>query len=197
MSGPDTPEKVAAGTRVIDNAETIKALADPLRMRILHLMMLSTDRTWSVKEVASELTQPVTKLYHHVKLLEAADLISDVESRVVSGIVEHRYRANQRSLRFDFGPGEDRHESIEQVAAMIDAVRDDLVDYLYRDEADDSNVTISRSVSRLTDDEIAELNRTFDALTEKWAKHRDDPKRAHVPRTSVLLLVSPLGHDPG
>ena len=74
--------------RVIDSAEAIKAIADPLWFRLLQLLMTSADRSWSVKEMAAALEQPVTKLYHHVKILESAGLITDVESRLVSGIVD-------------------------------------------------------------------------------------------------------------
>ncbi|MBV9484501.1 MAG: helix-turn-helix transcriptional regulator, partial [Frankiaceae bacterium] len=100
MSESSAPEQALTTVRTVDSAEAIKAIADPLRVRMLQLLMMASHRTWTVKEIAAELSQPVTKLYHHIKLLEAADLISDVETRVVSGIVEHRYRANQRSLRF-------------------------------------------------------------------------------------------------
>jgi DNA-binding transcriptional ArsR family regulator len=52
----------------------------------------------SVKELAEELAEPQTKLYRHVKQLEAAGLIEVAATRVVSGIVEQRYRASQRDL---------------------------------------------------------------------------------------------------
>jgi DNA-binding MarR family transcriptional regulator len=40
----------------------------------------------SVKELAEELGEPQTKLYRHVKQLEAAGLIRIAASRMVSGI---------------------------------------------------------------------------------------------------------------
>src|ERR1700750_802967 len=97
MSGPTEPMRV----RKIDSAEAIKALADPLRLRVLTLLMRDHERTWTVKEIATELGQSVTKLYHHVNLLEQVGLIRDVETRLVSGIVEHRYASGQRGLEFD------------------------------------------------------------------------------------------------
>lgn len=183
----------------IDNADALKAIADPLRVRVLQLLMVASDRTWSVKEIAAELTQPVTKLYHHIKLLEAADLISDVETRVVSGIVEHRYRANQRSLRYDsnaWESSEDLDLGIQQLSAQLDAVRDDLLDYLYSERADPDQLNLSRTTLRLTPEEISALNQRIEAMIDELVAKRDDPDRAHLPRTSLLFLLSPLGHDP-
>jgi DNA-binding transcriptional ArsR family regulator len=191
-----------AGVRTVESAEALKAMGDPLRLRVLQLLMVSltSQRTWSVKEIAAELGQPVTKLYHHVKLLEAADLIADVETRVVSGIVEHRYRAKQRSLRFDdqmfFASPEMRHESITQIAAVLDSTRDDLIDYLYREDADLDLVTVLRATSRLTAAELAEVNAKVEEMIDGFQKNRDDIDRAELPRTAFMFLTSPLGHDP-
>jgi hypothetical protein len=185
--------------RVIDNADALKAIADPLRVRMLQLMMVGYDRSWSVKEVAVELGQPVTKLYHHVKLLETADLIRDVESRIVSGIVEHRYRACQRSMKFDdrlFGSDETRYEAVDHITAILDATRDDLVDYLYREDVDHDLVSISRTTSRLTREEIDEVNQMIENMIEKFQKNRDAIDRSHLPRTAILFVLNPLAHDP-
>lgn len=48
---------------------------------------------------AQHLGEPQTKLYRHVKQLEAAGLIEVAATRMVSGILEQRYRARQRDLR--------------------------------------------------------------------------------------------------
>jgi DNA-binding transcriptional ArsR family regulator len=188
-----------ARVRVIESADAIKALADPLRLRVLQLLMTTSERSWSVKEIGAELTQPVTKLYHHVKILEAAALIADVDTRVVSGIVEHRYRASQKSLRFDetlFGAPETRPDTIAQVAALVDTTRDDLVHYLERDDADIDHVTVSKATVRLTPEELEAVNATIDEMFASFSVAREDDGRAGVPRTSLLFLVHPLPHDP-
>jgi DNA-binding transcriptional ArsR family regulator len=161
---------------MVDSAEALKALADPLRLKLLHLMMGSLDRAWSVKELAGELKQPVTKLYHHIKLLESAALITDVESRLVSGTVEHRYRASQRSLRMDdemFTAPETRDDSIAQVAALVDTSRDALLDYLHGDYAEADEVLVSRSTAR---------------PCRRAAQHDADPVPPAGPRPRDLIV---------
>ena len=92
-----------AGVREIDSVEGLRALADPVRLAILSALDTRARDgelpVMSVKELAQHLGEPQTKLYRHVKQLEAAGLIEVAATRMVSGILEQRYRARQR------GPG--------------------------------------------------------------------------------------------
>lgn len=45
-----------------------------------------------MKKLAKHLGEPQAKLYQHVKQLEAAGLIEVAATRMVSGILEQRYR---------------------------------------------------------------------------------------------------------
>jgi DNA-binding transcriptional ArsR family regulator len=114
-NGPDE------AIRAITNVETLKALADPIRLSLLSALMNDSAGELpvrSVKELAAELGEPQTKLYRHVKQLEAVGLIRVVSSRVVSGIIEQRYQACQSD--FMFGPGltDDEKGSTESEAAV-------------------------------------------------------------------------------
>jgi DNA-binding transcriptional ArsR family regulator len=95
----------AADIRVVDDAATLKALADPLRIALLRALMHPPRprRVMSVKELAEELGEPQTKLYRHIRQLEAVALVRVAASRLVSGILEQRYQACQTAL--EFGPG--------------------------------------------------------------------------------------------
>jgi DNA-binding transcriptional ArsR family regulator len=105
--------------RAVTDVETLKALADPIRLSLLSALMRSSGKlpVRSVKELAAQLGEPQTKLYRHVKHLEAADLIRAVSSRVVSGIVEQHYQACQSELIL--GPfTDDERRSPETEAAV-------------------------------------------------------------------------------
>lgn len=108
---------------------TLKALADPVRLAILSVLMdrtRATMRVMSVKELAAELGEPQTKLYRHVRLLEAAGLIRVAATRQVSGITEQRYEACQQDLAF--GPellrGGPAAESEPVITALLDRYRE-------------------------------------------------------------------------
>lgn len=112
--------------RTITDVDTIKALADPTRLAILRA--LSRDRMpKSAKELAEDLDQPQTKLYRHLKVLQEAGLIEAAETRVVSGIVETKYRAMQSSVTIDASehPG-------ETAEAMLQMIGGNLADYRER-----------------------------------------------------------------
>jgi DNA-binding transcriptional ArsR family regulator len=81
--------------------DVLKALADPLRLNILYALTRRRGPDLpakTVKELAAELGEPQTKLYRHIKHLEGAGLIRSVSSRVVSGIVEHRYQVSSGEM---------------------------------------------------------------------------------------------------
>jgi DNA-binding transcriptional ArsR family regulator len=83
---------------IINDLETLKVLADPLR---IHIVELVTQAPRTVKQVAAVLNLPPTKLYYHIKLLEERSLIRVVDTRIVSGIVEKQYQAAALSYRVD------------------------------------------------------------------------------------------------
>ena len=74
---------------IIHDLETLKVLADPLRLQILQAIGAGKPR--AVKQIAKALQHPPNKLYYHVKMLEEHGLIQIVETRVVSGIIEKLY----------------------------------------------------------------------------------------------------------
>jgi DNA-binding transcriptional ArsR family regulator len=98
MSEPtERPER----ERTISDVETLKALSDHLRLRILERMVTRVDEPWTVKELAAALGVSPTRLYHHIDLLLERDLIRPAAQRVVSGIIETSYRVAALSLRLD------------------------------------------------------------------------------------------------
>ena len=104
----------------------MKALADATRLSILQRLM-KRDQTgelpvMSVKELAAELAEPQTKLYRHVKQLEAVNLIRAVSSRVVSGIVEQRYQASQSELTLGPGLTDEQRKTAEAEATVAAAL---------------------------------------------------------------------------
>ena len=150
------PEPLA--TRVVRDLETLKVLTDPTRVSILRVLMdspRSAPKVRSVKELAEELGEPQTKLYRHIKQLEARDLIHVAETRLVSGIVEHRYRTGQWTLDMDaafFVPDAAyRDEAADAFATIMDNYRSEFIADIragrVRYEADTSGDSYRRAVS--------------------------------------------------
>lgn len=85
-------------TRTVENPEQIKALAHPLRQRILELMIEAPITT---KQVADRIGEKPTKLYHHVDTLESAGLIKLVRTQKKRGTVEKYYEAVAKRFVMD------------------------------------------------------------------------------------------------
>ena len=79
-----------ADTLEVCDLEALRALTDPLRLRLVDLLRQAA-RT--AKELAAAMEVDQRTLYYHLGLLERHGLIRVVGTRLVSGIQERRYRA--------------------------------------------------------------------------------------------------------
>jgi len=89
-------ESVAA-TFTLTGLDQVKALADPLRVRMLG--EFADERT--TRQVAESMNEKPTRLYHHVDALEKAGLIRMTRTRRNRGTLERYYRAVACSFRAD------------------------------------------------------------------------------------------------
>src|SRR5438093_279783 len=81
--GAVAPRRGAPALRT--SVAQLRALAHPLRLRVLELF---AERPRTTMQVAELLGQPPTRLYHHVNALERAGLIRVRERRPNRGTVE-------------------------------------------------------------------------------------------------------------
>jgi DNA-binding transcriptional ArsR family regulator len=157
------PEPLAE--RRISDVETIKALSDPLRLRILEAMTTGHDETFTVKRLAGILGVSQTKLYHHVNQLVERDLVRPAGQRVVSGIIETSYRIGQLQISLDrsllAGDSAGLHDVLTTV---FDSARDDiergLRDGTIRigEDADPgTKLIVSKGLARLTPAQAVEF----------------------------------------
>jgi DNA-binding transcriptional ArsR family regulator len=91
----------------------------------MHIIDLLRPSAATVKELAAAMDVPPKSLYYHVSLLEKHGLIRVVETRVVSGILEKRYRATAYRFNFselgsapDVAPGQYVTETVSSLFAM-------------------------------------------------------------------------------
>src|SRR4051812_45047672 len=83
---------------VIADLDTLKVIAEPLRLQILQV---TVEAARTVKQIAAMVHTPVSKLYYHMNMLEEHGLLRVAGTRVVSGIIEKQYRSSALRLRFD------------------------------------------------------------------------------------------------
>jgi DNA-binding transcriptional ArsR family regulator len=74
----------------------MRAVADPLRMRIYQILTL---RPMTATQVAEELSEAPPKIHYHVRELERVGLLRQVDTRERNGIVEKYFRSIANGLR--------------------------------------------------------------------------------------------------
>jgi len=75
--------------------DQLRALAHPLRLRMLELFAEGPRTT---KQVAQQLGEPPTKLYHHANALERAGLLRLSKTRQNRGAIEKWYEAASETI---------------------------------------------------------------------------------------------------
>jgi DNA-binding transcriptional ArsR family regulator len=113
------------GTLALTALDQVRALADPLRVRMLGAFA-SEERT--TRQVAEILGEKPTRLYHHVKSLASAGLIRKTRTRRNRGTFETYYRAVAGAFRADpalFAPP-GTAEASNSIATMVQGMLDQM-----------------------------------------------------------------------
>lgn len=176
--------KIADAMKITD-LESLKVLADPLRLSILEYLMKPS----TVKRIAEKLGKPPTKLYYHFNLLEQHGLIQLVDTRVVSGIIEKHYQATARSYQVDKGllaPGSAEGDSgVEMTLSGIlaDAKNDFLESRsqgafdVSKDAPPHRRMIMGQLRLNLTPEQIASMHERLDALLDEldvWSQANEN-----------------------
>ncbi len=153
-------------------ADEMRALAHPLRLRILRLTL---DRPLTNKELAERLGRDPGTILHHVRVLtEGGFLAPEDTRRGRRGAVERPYRSTGKSWQIRMQP------SADHAASVLEAVRGELLD-----GGPDASLTTIRLGVRLKPDDIVALKQALHDLGDTFAP-RDDPQGEPI---GILALV--------
>jgi DNA-binding transcriptional ArsR family regulator len=191
---------------IVNDLETLKVLADPLRLQIIELM---TPAARTVKQLAADLNLPPTKLYYHIKQLEERTLIRVVDTRIVSGILEKQYQAAALSYRVNkalfsltsqagkeglnvmlTGLFEDTKEDIQS------SVEADMIDVSAQEEDEKAlyrSLLISRNTLYMTPDEAEEFYKRLKSLVREFVRDEDHlgPTSADEQAFGLMIALYP------
>jgi DNA-binding transcriptional ArsR family regulator len=148
-------------------AEEGRALANPLRLRILRLCL---DRAMTNEELAARLGMNAGTVLHHVRLLVRTGFLApEGERRGARGAIERPYRATGKSWTLDVGEEEKVGRVSVGTLALIDAFRAEVAE-----TPPDGILNVARMGVRLTPEERARFIKRIDELV-KDLKAADDP----------------------
>ena len=192
---------------VIRDLDTLKVLADPLRLRILEMM----SKPQTVKKIAAELDLPATKLYYHINLLEKHGLIVLVDTRVVSGIIEKHYRVVADKFRVDRsllspGGGAEGEGITITLNGVFDSTREDVIRSLRDGVIDlEEEAPKHRSISMgqyrfaLTEEQAEDFFQRFEDMLEGFNEDYDH-ENIDLEGTTIykmLYILWPSSSKPG
>lgn len=148
------------------SVEELKALAHPLRWRILRLCF---DRAWTNQELAERLeVAPATVLRHVRALVGTGFLVAEPVRTGAKGALERPYRATGRTWRL--GLVDDGEGLVQQVdLAMLGAHRAEIIE-----AGPDANRDVRRGILRLGKRSQAELHERLVELITEFVE-RDEP----------------------
>lgn len=205
MADPTQEKFKPADEYVVSDLDTLKVLADPLRLSIIELL----NKPNTVKQVAAQIDKPPTKLYYHFNLLEKHDLITMVDTRIVSGIVEKHYQATAKSYRVDhnlLSPGQgSTGEGLEMTMnAMFESAREDVqasmragIIELGGDAPRHRRLAFSQRRLLLKEAEAEEFYQRLRELLDEFANRNtnddDAPVDPVLKQYKMLLLLHPSG----
>jgi len=152
--------------KVVSEPRQLKALADPLRVRILHIL---ANQEATNQQLAALLGESQAKTLHHVRFLLDADLIALVEERIRGGNVEKYYRARARMHGFRPGPAEAGTFAAPVAGAVLESVTQEVAASIAA--WPEQVVSWETRRARLTAARVAEFDRRLlDLIAEFWGE---------------------------
>jgi DNA-binding transcriptional ArsR family regulator len=171
-----------------------KALADPLRIRLLEWLI---EAPRSARQLADCAGLPADRLYYHLGQLEQAGLIEVAEyRRMARGKVERVYAPAETEP-----PGDDAdpEETAAFLRSVLEATAMDITAaYRARQAGRRREVDLHRGALRLTDQALAELRGYVEQLAARFADPAADGTWTRVVLALVDVQDRPdTGTEPG
>lgn len=163
---------------VVDTPERMKALADPLRQRLLAAFV---EQPGTIKQVSARLGEPITKLYRHVDQLLAAGFLRVIGEQRRRGAVERTFEAVAH--RFVVAPPA-QHDPVSDGDAMVRNTLDQVLASARKSPGAEGRLHLMRARVRLTPQALRRLEERLRALLAEHVSDEGD-------ETELLLLFAP------
>jgi len=186
----------------IEDPRLVKALAHPLRIRILGIL---EQRSATPKELAELLDVQLENLSYHVRTLRDYGFIKLERRRMVKGAVEHRYGMVARP-RITAAVWEQLPAIVREAldAASLDQIWDVVSRAAAEDKMSRPESQMARRVARLDEQGLAEMSKVVsgavDRLVEIEKQSAQRLRRHHgteIPTVLIAMLFDAPDGDPG
>jgi DNA-binding transcriptional ArsR family regulator len=171
-----------ADTFPIQNLEQLRALADPLRMRILEQLV---QRPMTMSQLGDAFGESTAKMHYHVRELEKFGFIKLVEKRERGGFIEKYYRAVARDVKVppDLLNASTTSELARTVQDYLEKVNREVLRSIMR-QKEQACFTVLDATLWVTREEFDEMERQFQAILAPYHERRgiadEQPWLAHI-----------------
>jgi DNA-binding transcriptional ArsR family regulator len=184
----------------IDDPRLVKALAHPLRIRILGIL---EQRSATPKELAEILDVQLENLSYHVRTLRDFGFIKLERRRMVKGAVEHRYGMVARP-RITADVWQQLPAMVREAldAASLDQIWDVVTRAVTQDKMSRPESQMARRVARLDEQGFADMSKVVGQAVDKLveiekqsAQRLRKHESAEVPTVLVAMLFDAPDDD--
>ncbi len=175
---------------ILETTEQIRALAHPLRQRILNLL---TNAQYTNKQLASLLQVTPPRLHFHVRELQTTGLIEIVSEQPKGGVIEKYYRAVARVMRLGAGIMESV-DSQELMETTLEALRQEYIRANTFFKGHIPEMHFAHELVRLPADRLARIQELLQILKSEIYQAMEDPERDtydHFVAVTYLLHTLP------
>lgn len=185
----------------ISDLEQVRVLADPFRLKLLGAF---GSRPKTTKQVAQQLGEKPTKLYHHVEALKRLGLLTLKDTRPNRGTVEKYYQAVATRFRIGatlFSPGETTDPITDETSAMLmsilDTTRAELAEVLNRsaggsESCSASSAMVARMLLRGNPERIEQFRGRLLALLDQFKAETTDLEPGKTDAYGLTLAFYPM-----
>lgn len=178
----------------LHNLEQVKAMAHPIRLRILELLR---DKPMTTKQVATVLGEKPTKLYHHIDLLEETGLVQLVETRQNRNMIEKYFLAvaadfivDRRVLELskgtDIATGEYESLFLSTLESTLIEARRSIGNKLFSSEQEGQNALMWRQKFNGSKEQMQELTQ----ILKRWFETLPDVEHYNEGDSQANLTIA-------
>ncbi|MEZ5427264.1 MAG: helix-turn-helix domain-containing protein [Pyrinomonadaceae bacterium] len=175
----------------LNSSDQLKAIADPLRRRLLEAFAREPQTT---KQVAAVIDEKPTKLYHHVDLLEKAGLLKLVETRQNRGTIEKYYQAvagkfvvRKELVEIGSGTAETENFLIKALEETTANLRESIEKKLVGKNDSEEAIVLMNSQVRLSAEQVGE----FSDLIHDWIKENTSAGSGNDSLYQITIVAFP------
>jgi DNA-binding transcriptional ArsR family regulator len=197
---------ITKDTFIIQDLETLKVLADQIRLQIYETLLLNPQ---TIREVAAKLGFLPKRLYYHFGLLEEHGVIRVSSTSLVRNLQEKQYAVSASNLAVDpdlLDTGGQNEDTRAWLSSRLDVTREDILRSLQANPIDIysaqspvyGNLLLSRALVQIGKDRAEEFRQRlkdliadFDQLDQEGTGVRDN-----LDTYALTVVFYPIHHFP-